>query len=314
MLLVTPNPTNTHFTAPSVEELVENYSLEGSSSYLVEMEPHIRDMIDSPKFLVRFDSGSKNTFEAKNLEDTERIALSEDSTERLFQGPNVPPPNCPKLSTLFIRGASNPLQVIPDSFFQFMSQLCVLHLSYVRITCLSSSISCLSNLRSLELIDCGDLEALPSFSQVWGKLEVLNLNKTPLRKIEETSFQNMQYVRRLPISGASNLIRLSFKGCCSLQFFEIGLQRELEVLDLSGTVIKQFPSEMSELERLRCLYLSDIKIRCGHFRADRFIYRQVYAQINNVSLRFENQLEISGGNNFPYSIGDTLSEKESLSS
>ncbi|RWR73961.1 disease resistance protein RPS2 [Cinnamomum micranthum f. kanehirae] len=312
MLLVTPNPTNTQFAAPSVEELVENYSLEGSSSYHVEMEPHIRDMIDSPKFLVRFDSGSENTFEAKNLEDTERIALSEDSTERLFQGPNVPPPNCPKLSTLFIRGAYYHLQVIPDSFFQFMSRLRILHLSYVRITSLSSSISFLSNLRSLELRGCGDLEALPSFSQVWGKLGVLNLNETPLRKIQETSFQNMQYVRRLHISGASNLIRLSFRGCCSLQIFEIGIQSELEVLDLSGTVIKQYPSEMSQLERLQCLYLSDIKIRCVRFHADRFIYRQVYAQIKQVSVCYENQLEISGGNNFPYNIGDVLFVKESL--
>lgn len=108
------------------------------------------------------------------------------------------------------------------------------------------------------------------------------------------------------------MTRLSFRGCWSLQSLEIGSQPNLEVLDLSDTMIKQFPSEMSTMEQLRCLYLSDIKIRGGPVHTSRFTYKHVYAQIKHVSMSSQNHLEISGGNNFPYGIGGALSAKESL--
>ena len=108
------------------------------------------------------------------------------------------------------------------------------------------------------------------------------------------------------------MTRLSFRGCWSLQSLEIGSQPNLEVLDLSDTMIKQFPSEMSTMEQLRCLYLSDIKIRGGPVHTSQFTYKHVYAQIKHVSMSSQNHLEISGGNNFPYGIGGALSAKESL--
>lgn len=143
---------------------------------------------------------------------------------------------------------------------------------------------------------------------------MLDLKGTTVRKIEKASFQDMQFVQRVDISGASNLIHLSFRGCQSLQFFKIGSQPNLEVLDISGTRIKRFPDEMSSLEKLRYLYLSDIKIRDGRFHTIRFTYKHVYAQTKakHYSLSYENHLEISGGNNYPYEIGGALSTKESL--
>lgn len=135
---------------------------------------------------------------------------------------------------------------------------------------------------------------------------MLDLNGTPLRKMEETSFQNMQCLRRLDISSALNPTHLSFSGCLSLGMFRIGSQPNLQVLNLPGAVIKQFPSEMSTMEQLRCLYSSDTKTRGGHFR-------HVFAQAKHIPPpSYQNHLEISGGNNFPHSIDGVLFAKESL--
>lgn len=188
MLLVTPKSVQ----SLNIEELTGIDSLEGSSSYHVKVESHIRDMIDSRRFLVRFGMSSEEPSNAPNLADIERISLLKDDIERLLQKTGSHPPNCPKLCTSFFRGSSPPLKVIPYSFFQCMPLIRVLHLSYCLITSLSSSISCLHNLRSLELIFCGELEALPSFTQAWKNLVVLDLSGTPLVMIVEASFQNMQ--------------------------------------------------------------------------------------------------------------------------
>lgn len=71
---------------------------------------------------------------------------------------------------------------------------------------------------------------------------------------------------------------------------------------------------MSLLGKLRYVYLSDIKIKDGQFHTIQFIYKHVYAQTKakHHSLSYENHLEISGGNNFPYEIGRALSTRESL--
>lgn len=298
MLLVIPRTTQ----SLGIEELVEIDSLEGSSSYHVKVESHIREMIDSRRYLVRFDSSFKEASEALYLK---RISLLENDADILIQGPDSFRLKCPELSTLFLHGSSQ-LRAIPNSFFQFTPKLRVLHLSHLPMNSLFSLISCLQNLRLLELIYCGDLEALPSFSEAWEKLEVLDLNGAPLRKMEETSFQNMQCRRRLDISSALNPTRLSFSGCLSLRMFRIGSQPNLQVLNLPGTVIKQFPSEMSTLEQLRCLYSSDTKTRGGHFR-------HVFAQTKHIPPpSYQNHLEISGGNNFPYSIDGGLFAKESF--
>lgn len=126
----------------------------------------------------------------------------------------------------------------------------------------------------------------------------------------------MQRLELLDISSASNLTRLSFRGCRFLRILDICKQPELEILDLRDTVINYF-SNTYWLEQLRYLYLSDIKkIRGGdHFHTSPFPYRHIYAQTRRKHHSLsdeENHLEISGGNKFPEILKGVPKEAKSL--
>ncbi|XP_058068275.1 probable disease resistance protein At4g27220 [Magnolia sinica] len=164
-------------------------------------------------------------------------------------------PNCPLLSTLLLNN-NDRLQEIPDAFFQNMTKLRVLDISFTSITSLPSSMSCLCELRLLKLQSCCKLEALPSFLKDMQKLEILDLHQTPLTKMVKVSFHNMQSLRRLNISGACNLSRLSIKGCRSLvKLVSPNKHSKLEALHLSGTKMEVLPHEIFNLTSLRCLDL-----------------------------------------------------------
>ncbi|XP_058068283.1 uncharacterized protein LOC131217385 [Magnolia sinica] len=88
------------------------------------------------------------------------------------------------------------------------------------------------------------------------KLEILDLHQTPLTKMVEASFNNMQCLRCLDISGACNLSRLSLKGCRSLVTLVMPDKlSKLEALDLSGTKLEELPHEIFNLTSMRCLDL-----------------------------------------------------------
>lgn len=202
MLLVIPEDSG----RPNMLEFIESHLLQESFEGSVEMETHIRDMIDCRRYWVRFDSNPKEdstseASEAPNLEGIERISIINDDIDRLvlLQGPESPSPNCPKLTTLFLHDNRDPSPspVIPYSFFQFMPLLRVLRLYKLTINSLSSSISCLHNLRSLELRDCGELEALPSFSKAWENLQLLDLEGTRIKKYSRGLFRGHATPRTL---------------------------------------------------------------------------------------------------------------------
>ncbi|XP_058068287.1 putative disease resistance protein At4g19050 [Magnolia sinica] len=137
-----------------------------------------------------------------------------------------------------------------------MTRLRVLDLSSTSISSLPSSMSCLHELRLLKLRSWCKLEVVPAFLKDMQKLEILDLHQTPLMKTMEVSFHNMQSLRRLDISGACTLKRLSLKGCHSL-LTVVSLEKlsKLEALDLSGTKMEELPDEIFNLTSMQCLDL-----------------------------------------------------------
>ncbi|XP_058068282.1 probable disease resistance protein At4g27220 [Magnolia sinica] len=225
--------------------LQEQFTMEGSSGgqYHVDMNSQVMEVIGSQTFLMKYSLNRE--------ESCQWISLSNNQVETLpFRSPN-----CPLLSTLLLK-INDHLQEIPDSFFQNMTKLRVLDISFTSITSLPSSMSCLCELRLLKLQSCCKLEALPAFLKDMQKLEILDLHQTPLTKMVEVSFHNMQSLRRLNISGACNLSRLSLKGCRSLvKLVSPNKHSKLEALHLSGTKMEELPHEIFNLTSLRCLDL-----------------------------------------------------------
>ncbi|XP_058068289.1 probable disease resistance protein At4g27220 [Magnolia sinica] len=225
--------------------LQEQFTMEGSSGgqYHVDMNSWLMEVIGSQTFLVKYSLDSE--------ESCQWISLSNNQVETL----PIRSPNRPLLSTLLLKNNDH-LQEIPDGFFQNMTKLRVLDISLTSITSLPSSMSCLCELRLLKLQSCCKLEALPSFLKDMQKLEILDLHQTPLTKMVEVSFHNMQSLRCLNISGACNLSRLSLKGCRSLvRLVSLDKLSKLEALDLSSTKMEELPHEIFNLTSLRCLDL-----------------------------------------------------------
>ncbi|XP_058068298.1 putative disease resistance protein At4g19050 [Magnolia sinica] len=260
--------------------------------YHMDMNSHVRKVIGSRTFLV------KNNLDAE--EACQRISLSHNQVQT-FQFSS---PNCPLLSTLLLND-NDRLQEIPDSFFKNMTRLRVLDLSSTSITSLPSSISCLCELQLLKLQSCHKLEGLPTFLKYMRKLEILDLHQTALTKMLEASFYNMQSLRRLDISGACNLRRLSLQGCRSLMTLaNLDKLSKLEALDLSGTKLEVLPHQIFSLTSMQCLDLLAMehlktggrKDRYGRFKRNQFLYQHIYTQ-SEQSLSYERGLEVCGGNN-----------------
>ncbi|KAG8368973.1 hypothetical protein BUALT_Bualt15G0101900 [Buddleja alternifolia] len=96
-------------------------------------------------------------------------------------------PNCPSLSTLILR--RNPLEMIPDVFFIYMSGLRVLDLSYTWIEELPSSIADLENLNALLLTCCVELRFVPPLTKLKA-LKELDLNKNKIKELP-SGMQNL---------------------------------------------------------------------------------------------------------------------------
>ncbi|XP_077243589.1 putative disease resistance protein At4g27220 [Tasmannia lanceolata] len=133
-------------------------------------------------------------------------------------------PICPHLQTLLLQQNNGYLKEIPNNFFQQMTELLVLDLSWTAISSLPPSLPCSSNLRTLCLDGCWYLNNISPLKELVN-LEILRLQDTA---IEE-----------LPI--------------------EIGDFANLKLLDLTGTSrLKRVPPNViSKLHKLEELYMSD---------------------------------------------------------
>ncbi|XP_058072137.1 probable disease resistance protein At4g27220 [Magnolia sinica] len=291
------------------EWVQEQITMEGSSGghYHVYMDSHVRQVIDSRTSLVKY------TLDVE--ESCQWISLSHNQLKTL----QFPSPNCPLLTTLLLNN-NDRLQQIPDDFFKNMTRLRVLDLSSTSISSLPSSMSCLCELRLLKLRSCRMLETLPTFLKDLQKLEILDLHQTPLMKMEEASFDNMQSLRRLNISGVHNLRRLSLKGCRSLLTL-VGLDELLTLEDLDFSVSdasvfesldqssKLWTSFFLKFHFLVCPCEGGRKDIYARFKRNRFLYQRVYARFEQ-SLSYQKRLEVCGGKNSLNGISGVLSVTE----
>ncbi|KAH7660240.1 P-loop containing nucleoside triphosphate hydrolase protein [Dioscorea alata] len=104
------------------------------------------------------------------------------------------PMQYPKLEMLILR-SNNWLSSIPEMFFLHMGSLMVLDLSYTRIESLPKSLSCLTNLRVLNLTDCRSLKDISHINGL-KMLEILNLARCPVSIVPKGVgwTQNLRFV------------------------------------------------------------------------------------------------------------------------
>ncbi|KAH9715765.1 Disease resistance protein [Citrus sinensis] len=152
----------------------------------VKMHDLIRDMAlritsKSPLFMVKAGLRLlKFPGEQEWEENLERVSLMENGIEEI---PSNMSPHCDILSTLLLQRNEN-LQRIPECFFAHMYGLKVLNLSFTNIEVLPSSVSDLTNLRSLLLGMCENLERVPSLAKLLA-LQYLDLEATWIEEVPE---------------------------------------------------------------------------------------------------------------------------------
>ncbi|XP_058071223.1 probable disease resistance protein At5g45510 [Magnolia sinica] len=184
------------------------------------------------------------------------------------------PQKCSKLSTLFLSGGDRMIE-IPETFFEQIQGLRVLHLDGIVNESMPKSASCLHNLRFLRLTSCPHLQTLLSSFQIFYKLESLELSGElySIPSIPDEIFQHMKNLRYLlldemqvtslhsSISVLHNLRQLCLTNFRYLEripdeFFED--LRQLRTLYLRGnSMMESLPSSISELVNLKELILED---------------------------------------------------------
>ncbi|KDO38601.1 hypothetical protein CISIN_1g012249mg [Citrus sinensis] len=113
-------------------------------------------------------------------ENLERVSLMRNNIEEI---PSNMSPHCEILSTLLLQRNEN-LQRIPECFFVHMHGLKVVNLSSTDIEVLPSSVSDLTNLRSLSLGWCRRLKRVPSLARLLA-LQYLDLYDTRIEEVPE---------------------------------------------------------------------------------------------------------------------------------
>ncbi|CAK9173282.1 unnamed protein product [Ilex paraguariensis] len=161
------------------------------------------------------------------------------------------------LSVLEISGARS-LKSMPDEFFTQMTQLRSLNLSALQIEVLPPSFYDLTELQWLILKDCSCLKRMQSLKR-FEKLVVLNLSGvTSLDNFPEKTFRPYQKLQTLDLSTTrmktvplfgdiGALTHLSLSDCRHVDRLpSIKSLAHLQVLDLSGTSIKEFHDQSLE--------------------------------------------------------------------
>ncbi|GAY56207.1 hypothetical protein CUMW_170100 [Citrus unshiu] len=148
------------------------------------------------KFLMRAGVELKDWPSINTFEDLTGISLMFNDIHEVPDGLE-----CPKLQALFLQ--KNHLLVIPDPFFQGMKDLKVLDLGGIRMVSPPSSLSFLSNLRTLRLDYCNHLPDLSLIGELSG-LEILDLSKSDVNEIP-VSFGRLSHLRLLDLTDCYNL-------------------------------------------------------------------------------------------------------------
>ena len=132
-----------------------------------------------------------------------------------------------------------------------------LNLSYNKITALPTSVSGLKNLVNVDLSG-NKLTALPTNAKYWTKVESLDLSGNAFVQVPVGSMPYMKALTNLNLSNnkmtnANSTIRAKMNKLVSLT--------NLQVLDLSGNQLTQFPSAaIYKMKNLNELYLNNNKI------------------------------------------------------
>ncbi|GAY64144.1 hypothetical protein CUMW_231340 [Citrus unshiu] len=141
----------------------------------------LRITSESPLFMVKARERLQE-FPGKEewKENLKRVSLMENYIKEI---PSNMSPHCDILSTLLLQ-CNEHLQRIPECFFVHMHGLKVLNLSRTNIEVLPSSVSDLTNLRSLLLRWCRRLKRVPSLAKLLA-LQYLDLEATGIEEVPE---------------------------------------------------------------------------------------------------------------------------------
>ncbi|KAK1280911.1 Disease resistance protein [Acorus gramineus] len=203
--------------------------LEGRSENYVKMHDVIRDMaiyIASDKkegCLSKVCSGNQCWNEADDLKECRRLSILGEYNNTIILPEE--PPECSQIHTLVLEEIKN----IPDNFFEKMTSLRVLHLRNIRMSRLPASMSHLTNLRTLLIDDCDDLNDISILGDQIN-LEVFRLGDTALEELPESigKLINLRYLAplfnnrgtgkqiRIPPNVMSNMSQLEefHMNCC----------------------------------------------------------------------------------------------------
>ncbi|PIA25504.1 hypothetical protein AQUCO_11200013v1 [Aquilegia coerulea] len=177
--------------------------LEGDKENSVKMHDVVRDVAiciggDAEYgFLVNVGGGLIKFRESEDLKEKKRISFMKHSKDVLRD-----PLECPQLKSLLIR-ENDDIRIDQESFFEDNKSLEVLDLrgmSYRFIMPTPQSISCLTNLKTLHLVDC-DVSDKISLLGGLRKLEILNLSKSFVKTLPE-EIGNLVNLRSLVLNEA----------------------------------------------------------------------------------------------------------------
>ncbi|KAJ4835949.1 hypothetical protein Tsubulata_047897 [Turnera subulata] len=155
-----------------------------------------------------------------------------------------PPERLLELEVLDLEGVSNPNGINSKLLEQLHSRIQSIHLFKIKFSSFAF-VSKLINLRQLSLKGCSGL-AVPCLQDLTN-LEVLDLSGTDVTSL--SSVENLSSLQELLLCNCLELLSLP-----SLKLLVC-----LEKLDISGSAIKEFPYDISELWHLKHLSMDNMK-------------------------------------------------------